>query len=312
MWLLIPLLLVGLLVFLLGSSNPMTPAGYVGYLTRGAIFGQTSYVGLQTGPTSPGRGWLLRVTNVSVTPYTYAEDFTGENAVLSSDNLKISFRIHLVWRVRPEAVKEFIERYSTLAEEDDKNADRIVQIAYANYLREPLRTFARDEVQKHKGLEVKDNIIVIGQAIEKRVHEVIKDTPIEVRNIVVGNIQYPVEIAEAVSKKLAATQELERKNTEIEIMKREREKRIIEAEGVARAMEIINERLTGPYIQYEAIKAQKEMINSPNHTVIYIPVGNMGVPLVSPVGGQLAPAPAAVAPAAAVTAPAERPAAQRR
>jgi regulator of protease activity HflC (stomatin/prohibitin superfamily) len=101
-----------------------------------------------------------------------------------------------------------------------------------------------------------------------------------VRSIVVGNIQYPPEVVDAVSKKLAATQELERKNTEIEIAKREKEKRIVEAEGIARATEIISQRLTSSYLQYEAIKAQRETINAPNHTTIYIPVGPMGVPLV--------------------------------
>ena len=33
------------------------------------------------------------------------------------------------------------------------------------------------------------------------------------------------------------------------------------------------------YIQHEAIEAQKLMVNSPNHTTVYIPVGPMGVPL---------------------------------
>ena len=33
------------------------------------------------------------------------------------------------------------------------------------------------------------------------------------------------------------------------------------------------------YIQHEAIEAQKQMVNSPNHTVVYIPVGPMGVPI---------------------------------
>lgn len=48
--------------------NPWTPPGYVGYLTRGALLGQAQFYGPQTGPTSSGLGWLLDVTNVSVTP----------------------------------------------------------------------------------------------------------------------------------------------------------------------------------------------------------------------------------------------------
>ena len=53
-----------------------------------------------------------------------------------------------------------------------------------------------------------------------------------------------------------------------------------EPEGVARAMAMIKSQLTAEYMQYEAIKAQLGMVSSPNHTVMYIPVGPMGVPLV--------------------------------
>src|SRR5215211_3586482 len=101
------------LVWLLGSSNPYTPAGYVGYLTKNAVFGRSTFYGVQRGPTSAGRTWLLDVTNVSVTPYTYNEDFTGNETVLSRDNLKISFRVHTVWRVDEAQVPLFMERFST-------------------------------------------------------------------------------------------------------------------------------------------------------------------------------------------------------
>jgi regulator of protease activity HflC (stomatin/prohibitin superfamily) len=275
---LVPVALIAGVIFLLGSRNPATPAGYVGYLTRDAVLGHAHFVGLQSGPTSSGRGWLLNVVNVSVTPYTYDEDFSGSDTVLSSDSLKIAFRVHIVWRVRPDRVRQLVEDFSTLAPGD--SPDTVASVAYRNFLREPLRTYARDEVQKYKGLELKDNISTIGAALTQRVLALTRDTPFEVRSIVVGNIQYPPEIVDAVSKKLAATQELERKNTEIEIAKREKEKRIIEAEGIAEATQIISQRLTSPYLQYEAIKAQRDTINSPNHTIIYIPVGPMGVPIV--------------------------------
>jgi regulator of protease activity HflC (stomatin/prohibitin superfamily) len=259
-------------------SNPATPAGYVGYVSRGALVGRNEFYGLQTGPTSTGLGWMLNVINVSVTPFTSSEEFVGDSTVLSADSLKIAFRVHVVWRVKPDGVREFIERFSTLRAND--NPDRIVQVAYNNFLREPLRTYARDEVQRFRGLEIKDNITPIGAAISRRVNELTAGTPFEVRSVVVGNIQYPTEVSDAVSKKLAAVQELERKGTEIEIAVREKEKRIIEAEGVARATEIISQRLTGAYLQYEAIKAQQEMAASKNQTTIYIPVGPMGVPIV--------------------------------
>src|SRR5581483_11456729 len=47
-----------------GYHNPVTPAGYVGYVTRGAVVGKSEFVAIQEGPTSPGSGWLLNVINI--------------------------------------------------------------------------------------------------------------------------------------------------------------------------------------------------------------------------------------------------------
>jgi len=275
-------IVVATVIWLLGSSNPYTPAGYVGYLTRGAVFGKSTFYGVQRGPTSAGRTWLLDVTNVSVTPYTYNEDFTGNDAVLSRDNLKISFRVHTVWHVDEARVPLFMERYSTTVithRSTEKAPDSIVEVAYGNFVKEPLRTFARDEVQRRNGLEVKDALISIGEAVLARIRAYADGSPFIIGSVVVGNVQYPAEVADAVSKKLAATQDLQRKDTEIEIERKERTKREVQAQGIANAMQIIRGQLSPMYIQHEAIEAQKQMVNSPNHTVVYIPVGPMGVPI---------------------------------
>jgi regulator of protease activity HflC (stomatin/prohibitin superfamily) len=268
-------------VWLFGSRNPYTPAGYVGYLTKGAVFGKSRFYGVQRGPTSAGRQWLLDVTNVSVTPYTYTEEFVGDHAVLSRDNLKISFAVHTVWRVSDERVPLFMERFSTTVTNGntEKSPDAIVKVAYAHFVREPLRTYARDEVQRRNGLLVKEELIPIGQAVLARIQQYADASPFIISSVVVGNVQYPSEVADAVSRKLAATQELERKDTEIEIERKERTKREVQAAGIANAMQIIRGQLSTLYVQHEAIEAQKLMVNSPNHTTVYIPVGPMGVPL---------------------------------
>ena len=274
--------LVGpLFVWLVGSRNPFTPAGYVGYLTRGAVFGRSTFYGVQRGPTSPGRSWLVDVTNVSITPYTYSEDFTGDEAVLSKDNLKIAFRVHTVWRVDDTRIPLFMERFSTTIadRQTEKAPDAIVKVAYGHFIREPLRTFARDEVQQRNGLEVKDALIPIGESVLRRIRAYAANSPFVISGVVVGNVQYPTDVADAVSRKLAATQDLQRKDTEFEIERKERTKREVQAQGIANAMQIIRGQLSPMYIQHEAIEAQKTMINSPNHTVVYIPVGPMGVPL---------------------------------
>jgi regulator of protease activity HflC (stomatin/prohibitin superfamily) len=275
------LFLVTALVWTIGSRNPYTPAGYIGYLTKGAVFGQARFHGIQRGPTSAGRGWLLDVSNVSITPYTYTESFTRDDSVLSRDNLKIAFAVHTVWRVDDARIPLFMERFSTTAVDGDlhKDPDAIVKIAYGHFVREPLRTYARDEVQRRNGLEVKDALIPIGDAVLARIRAYSAGSPFVITSVVVGNVQYPEEIATAVSKKLAATQELQRKDTEIEIERKERTKREVQAQGIANAMQIIRGQLSAMYIQHEAIEAQKQMVNSQNHTVVYIPVGPMGVPI---------------------------------
>jgi len=274
-------LAVGVVTWLAGSANPFTPAGYVGYLTKSAVFGQSRFYGVQRGPTSPGRTWLLNVTNISVTPYTYHEDFTANDSVLSRDNLQIGFRVHTVWHVDADRVPLFMEKYSTTvaAGELQKDPDAIVKVAYGNFVREPLRTFARDEVQRRNGLEVKEALIPIGEAVLDRIRAYVEGSPFLISSVVVGNVQYPAEVADAVSRKLAATQELQRKDTEIEIERKERTKREVQAQGIANAMQIIRGQLSPLYIQHEAIEAQKLMVNSPNHTVVYIPSGAMGVPV---------------------------------
>jgi regulator of protease activity HflC (stomatin/prohibitin superfamily) len=97
----------------------------------------------------------------------------------------------------------------------EKAPDSVVSVAYANFVREPLRTFARDEVQRRPGLVVKDQLIPIGDAVLARIRQYADASPFVISSVVVGNVQYPEEVADAVSRKLAATQELERKDTEL-------------------------------------------------------------------------------------------------
>lgn len=61
---------------------------------------------------------------------------------------------------------------------------------------------------------------------------------------------------------------------------------IEEAKGIAESQNIIKASLTPLYIQYLAIKAQEQQVNSNNHTIIYVPSGNNGIPLVQTVNPQ--------------------------
>jgi regulator of protease activity HflC (stomatin/prohibitin superfamily) len=269
-------LAVGFLVWLEFSVNPTTPAGYVGYVTQGAWFGKAHFLGTQNGPTSYGRTWLADVVNVSVTPFTYDEPFDADTtAVLSKDRVRIKFGVHIVFKIKsaPEEIQEFVNKYTTLTGSGREDPNATVKTAYNNFVKEPLRTAARNEVQKWEALQIADKIVEIGDAVEKKTKEICAGTPFDIMQVVVGNIQFPDSVAIAVADRMAATQKLEQ-------IKIDAQRRIAEAEGIAKSMEVVQQKLTPLYLQHEAIEAQKAMVGSPNHTTIYIPVGPMGIPVV--------------------------------
>jgi hypothetical protein len=200
-------------------------------------------------------------------------------AVLAKDQMKVAFAVQITFNIDPNKVKDFVEHYSTL-QDKDHNGENVVKVAYNNFLKERLRTFAREEVQQHKGAETNANIALISNVVSKKVSDLTKETPFVVQSVVVGNIQLPHEVTDAVSSAQSASIILQRKETEVEQAKMDAKKREAEAMGIKMAMEEIKKGLTPEYIQYEAIQAQKMMIGSPNHTTIYIPVGPMGIPLV--------------------------------
>lgn len=66
------------------------------------------------------------------------------------------------------------------------------------------------------------------------------------------------------------------------------EQRLIEAKGIRAAQDEISATLTDRYLQHEAIKAMQAMATSgQNNTAIYIPSGDLGVPMVNDISKAL-------------------------
>jgi hypothetical protein len=251
------------IITLTGCANPDTPAGYEGYVRRGAIVGSVSFHSAQTGPTSTGLGWLLSVENIDVRWNTYSEKFQ----VMSADNLSVSFNAHVVMRPKPGEVKQIVEVYGG-------------QDWYTRNLQQPFRNAIYEAVAGYKALEAKDKRELIANKVKIQFLAFLKQKPFEVQSIVVGTINLPQFVATAQEQKIAKETELERKGFEIDIAKREAQVRVEEAKGIAEAQKIINTTLTPNYLQHEAIMAQEKMAKSPNHTTIYIPSGTNGIPIV--------------------------------
>lgn len=98
--------------------------------------------------------------------------------------------------------------------------------------------------------------------------------PIFSRYQAVQNAQNQIQVNEMIARQTEQLIENEKQKAQI---------RIEEAKGIAESQKLINATLTDQYLQHEAIEAQRSMAGSPNHTQIYIPVGNNGIPLVKTV-----------------------------
>lgn len=258
-----------LLLLAAGCTNPSTPAGHEGYVKENPrIWGKGGFRGTLTGPANYGMSlWRNEVENVDFRPQTYTESFN----ILAKDELNINFRFQTIIKIKAGTIKTVVEEYAG-------------SHFYARYIKEPLRAMVRKNVQALESRQVKERRTEIAQAVMKELKGYLADTPFIAVSGVVGNIDYPKVVTEAVEKKLAAKQLLDEKETQREIAKKDAQIRIEEARGIAEAQRIINATLTKNYLQHEAINAQLKMAASPNHTTVYIPAGANGIPLVETIG----------------------------
>jgi regulator of protease activity HflC (stomatin/prohibitin superfamily) len=86
----------------------------------------------------------------------------------------------------------------------------------------------------------------------------------------VRNITLPVSVKQAIESKINAEQESQKMKFVLEKEKQEADRKRVEAQGIADYQKILNTGLTPQQIQYEMIKAQKEIATSPNTKVIIL------------------------------------------
>lgn len=255
-------------VFLLPGSNPYVPEGHVGYVFHKPwlmFWAKGGYEGILKGPSRWGCSLRhLRVIPIDVRPQTKSEQFE----IMVKDDLMIGINAHVILNPDPEKIREVVEQYGA-----ENWYERVVQ--------EPLRTLVRDAVQAHDSRTVKDSRREIEAQIKQDLQKYFEDKPFFVQSVNLGDLHYPEVVTKAVEQKLATQQSLEKKDAEMAIAKKEAEIRVTEARGISEANAIINKSLSNQYIQYEHVKALQEVAKSPNTTIVYVPVGPNGIPVVT-------------------------------
>ncbi len=264
------IIIISLIVAGCGYTNPMTPAGYEGYLYKKPyMVGKKEFYNIQIGQTSAGLSWRLFVINIDMRPVTKDEGFE----LLSKDQLKLHFKAHLIVSLKSGTIKDIVEKYGS-------------EKWYERNLQQIFRAEIYNEVTKYNAFDCVEKREEIGRIVFEKLIKECKDTPFIIKTVVIGNISPPEAVAKAVEEKLKADQELVRKDKMIQIAKKEAEIRIEEAKGIAESQRIINSTLTQNYLQHESIKTQEKLAGSPNTTFIYIPVGQNGIPIVNSISNK--------------------------
>ena len=275
---------IGSVVYFNETQNLMVPAGCAAYVMQRPIFGKAEFIGVFKGPTSTGRGWRYNGQILSVTPYTNSEQFNASEAALAKDKLPISLNAHIVWKIKADepSIRSFMEEFGGL--DENASPDQVAKMAYEQFIREPYRTICRSLIARHNGLEINDNLETISKELDRLTRESLAKTPFEVISCVIGKANPPEAVITEIALKVAKTQELERKATELEIANKDREiqKAKGEAQGEmelaiaskkAEAMAITNAAITPALIQWQAV------LNLQGAQRVYLPVGPNGLPV---------------------------------
>lgn len=265
------MLVLGLLMSVVLATASCTKvevdAGEVGYVvSKPLLFGKGGFVRLVDGPYSKPLCWRKFVQTIDVKQFTIDEDF----AILAKDDLEIRFAAHCIVSVDPEQVRKVVEKYYG-------------NKWYDEFFKERFRSCIYDAVQVHDSRTAKEQRSAIAETVRIKMAAVCAGTPFLLHDVVVGFVQYPEVVRDAVEAKLAKQQDLEQADTRVAIATKEAEIMVEEAKGIAMSQEIVNKTLTTNYLRHEYVQALMECARQPNTTIIYVPIGDDGLPFVQDV-----------------------------
>lgn len=255
-----------ILVFIIPNmTNLRVPAGYAGYIYSRPIFGKSKYVGVLIGPASTGWKWRIAMNLLSVTPYTYAEEFNGKEAAIAKDKLPLDSRCHIVWRLKKDekSIKSFLEEFGGL--ENGRDPDKIAAESYKQFIREPFRTEVRAALAEYNGLDINAQLVNISKSIKGKIVDRLTASPFEVLDIVMGNANPPQVVIEAISDKVASEQKLQQRSIQLSIAEKNvlietTEGRAVgaraaaQAEEEAKAITAIKAVISPEYISYLGVQ----------------------------------------------------------
>jgi regulator of protease activity HflC (stomatin/prohibitin superfamily) len=267
-----PMKITGLVLILVGalsSSVRQVDAGYVGVK---ALFGKVQNETLSSGLNMINP--LMSVTDIDIRTQNYTMSGihdegikSGDDAikVLTADGLEVTIDLSVLYRVNP------LEAPTLLREIGINFEDKIVRPITRTRIRDnsvyydavALYSTKRDEFQSR---------------IFKTIETDFKQRGLILENLLVRNITLPASVKSTIEQKINAEQEAQKMQFVLQKEKQEAERKRVEAQGISDYQRIISLSLSDRQLQYEQIKAMKELAASGNSKIIVMP--SKGAPLI--------------------------------
>ena len=202
----------------------------------------------------------VRTQNYTMSGVHDEGDNNGDDAirVLTKDGLEVSIDLSVLYRISAEQAPKLIKEIGV------EFKDKIIRPVARTKIRDnavyydaiELYSTRRDEFQTRIFKSIEDEFVKRGLVLE---------------NLLVRNITLPQTVKLTIESKINAEQDAQKMQFVLQKEKQEAERKRVEAQGIADYQRIINEGLTDKQLQYEQIKAYKELANSENSKIIVMP-----------------------------------------
>lgn len=120
----------------------------------------------------------------------------------------------------------------------------------------------------------------IEREIYDEVTRALQGKHVEVEAILVRDVTLPQSIREAIADKLSEEQRSQKMRFTLDKERQEAERKIIEAEGIAKYQSIVRQGLTAEYLSYKGIEATERLASSPNAKTVIVGSSRNGLPMI--------------------------------
>jgi len=250
-------------VMILGASIRIVAPGEVGVLD---LFGKVQEREIHSGVNLVNP--LMRVHSFSIKTREMQEIMN----VPSQEGLQVDLDVSILYRVVPDEASEIF---------------RTIGLDFENIVIRPsFRSAARNVTVRFEARDLYTaGREIITQSLIDDLQASLQARGIIIENVLMRSIQLPATVTTAIEDKLKADQEAQKMEFVLVREKQEAERKTIEAQGIKSANEIISTSLTDNYIRWYRIEMLKELVNSPNNTIIIIPEDLQSVPMIMNTGG---------------------------